>query len=139
MIGRRALLAGSAVVVVAGGAIGAERAGVLDDALRATGLDPVPQPDPADERLLADIRTSLSGLVLLADAQDAAVADLVREQLDVLGGADAAATRPNGSLAAALAERADVLGTASLAAVSPDLAQVLASASAGLLQARSAR
>lgn len=116
----------------------AERAGVLDDGLRATGLEPVPQPDPSDERRLAQVRTTLSGVLAAAEAQDSpAVAELVREQLDALGGADAAAPTPAPRLAVALQDAADGVEAACLEAVSPALAQVLASASAGLLQARS--
>lgn len=127
-----------ALVLVGGGVYAAERAGVLDDALRAAGLDPVPQPDPGDERLLAAVRTTLSGVLAAAEAQDvAAVVTLVRAQLDALGGADADAPAPSARLRVALQDAADEVEAACLRAVSPDLAQVLGATSAGLLQARS--
>lgn len=133
------MIVGTGALVLAGGAVyAAERAGVLDDAVRATGVEPVPQPDPGDERRLATVRTTLSGVLAAAEAQDSpAVAALVRQQLDALGGADAAATAPVPRLQVALQDAADHVETACLGAVSPELAQVLASASAGLLQARS--
>lgn len=133
------MIVGTGVLALAGGGVvAAERAGVLDDALRATGLEPVPQPDPSDERRLAQVRTTLSGVLAAAEAQDSPeVADLVREQLDALGGADAGAETPAPRLAVALQDAADEVEAACLGAVSPALAQVLASASAGLLQARS--
>lgn len=133
------MIVGTGALVLAGGGVyAAERAGVLDDALRAGGVDPVPQPDPGDERRLVAVRTTLSGVLAAAEAQDSpAVAALVREQLDALGGADATATAPVPRLGVTLQDAADQVEAACLDAVSPDLAQVLASVSAGLLQARS--
>lgn len=141
MIGRRGVIVGTAVVAVAAGsAVAAERAGVLDDALRATGLEPVPQPDPGDERRVADVRAALLTVLAAAEAQDSPdVAALVREQLDVLGGAGTATPTPASGLDRALRDGATRAAEAAQAAVSPDLAQVLASVSAGLLQAGSTR
>lgn len=136
------MIVGTGALVLAGGGVyAAERAGVLDDALRTTGLDPVPQPDPDDERLLADVRTALSAVLVVAERDGADdVAVLVAEQVDAVGGADAGASRAAAPpLRTALQDAADEVGAASLRATSPALAQVLASVSAGLLQARSVR
>src|SRR5690348_383477 len=68
MISRRGAL-GAAVALGGVGAAGvvARRAGVLDDALQATGLRPHTTPDPRDVALLADAAQGQRELLALAD------------------------------------------------------------------------
>lgn len=164
MISRRVLIGTGLGVVAAGGAvIAADAAHRLDDVARTVGLDPKPLPDPRDTALMARVAEAqaalLAGVVAAASRhpalQLAAFEAIGREQLSAVGGTGAAPSSSStpGSLraAAGAGEAADVLALAYAAeakgrasdagvAVSPDLARVLASMSAGLVQcARAAR
>ena len=107
----------------------------FDDALRAVGAKPKPLPRPEDTSLLDGVVADQQRVLAVArGAGNAAVAALVGAQLAQLGatpGTDSTA----GDLAAVLREAAEHRATDAQAAISPDLAQVLASMSAGLAQA----
>jgi hypothetical protein len=152
VISRRAFLGtGLAAGAVAGVLVVADATHRLDDLARAVGVEPHPEPDPADDRVVADARTQMATLLALVGATVARhpglelgdLEALGREQLAALGGGSrlpeapvvdddpsAAATTLSAAYDAASAARADDAG----AAVSPDLVRVLASMSAGLAQ-----
>ncbi|MET0953896.1 MAG: hypothetical protein ABWX57_11445 [Aeromicrobium sp.] len=152
MMTRRVLLGTGAVVVGAAGLVtAAELTHRLDDVARAVGLDPKPEPDPADDRLLRAAATDMAALVALVEAIAAKhpgleLSPLVavgREQLDALGGSTAATdiAGPAGDAATARTALVEAYRTAAsaraaqaLRATSPELVQVLASMSAGLAQ-----
>lgn len=133
---------------VLGGAHATHR---LDDLADAVGIEPKPQSDPADDRLLRSAATAQAGLLATVEATAArhpslALAPFVaigREQLDALGGSTAStdvAAVPDDA-AAALTALVAAYRTAStgraadaVAATSPELVRVLASMSAGLFQ-----
>lgn len=142
---RRALLGAGALVVAAG--VGTHLAGVDDDLLRSAGVRPHPEPDPADEELLAQVvarqRRLVAGLDSLAarrpslDDDVPSVRGAAREQLRTIGGRPGGAAEPVSSASEA-ARRFSVAARestrAALAATSPDLARVLASLGAGQAQ-----
>jgi len=133
MISRRTMLRSGAVVGAAGVAgFAANQAGVLDDGLRAIGIQPHAEPDPHDVALLAEAAAGQAELLAVLDAMDpsqdaAAVADLrtvLREQLA------AVSDDPPTPTAGPLTGEADgALSAGSLAVV-----KVLAAMSAGLEQ-----
>ncbi len=141
MVSRRVVL-GSGVVVLAGGAV-VRLAGRDDDLLRALGARPRPVPVAADTTLLRTAATEQAALVeAVGGLDDVDVEDLLavlREQLDALGGGDAAGPGAARSSSAREVAR-DVAAAArrreadALAATSPDLGRVLASLAAGQAQ-----
>lgn len=117
----------------------------------AVGLEPKPQADPADDRLLASAATAQAALLATVEATAArhptlALAPFVtigREQLDALGGSTAAtdvapvpedAAAARAALATAYRTESTQRASGAVAATSPELARVLASMSAGLAQ-----
>jgi hypothetical protein len=148
---RRALIGTGAVVVGAGGLLVAgEATGRLDDVADAVGIDPKPQPDPDDTRLLRRAARATAGLqaTVTATAQAhteldlAGIAAVIGEQLAALGGAKMPTTTPAPSdRAAAVDGLVQALESArkdrardAVAAGSPALVRVLASMSAGHAQ-----
>lgn len=135
--------------------VAAQRAEVLDDALRAIGARPKAEPDPRDVQLLADAAADLRTLITQFDAVDnrhplpslATQRALVAEQLGAVGGEHQSAGPAVESPAvaddeedaiSALAERVRTAATSchdrALAAGSLAVTQVLASIGAGLCQ-----
>jgi hypothetical protein len=148
---RRVLLGTGLVVLGAGGLlVGAEVTGRLDDLADLAGIEPKPQPDPDDTRILRRAATSTAALLATIEATAAAHATLpldpvtaiVREQLAALGGGESptAAAPPSGAGAAveALVGAMDAARRArrddAVQAGSPALVRVLASMSAGHAQ-----
>jgi hypothetical protein len=148
---RRALIGTGAGVVGAGGLLVAgEATGRLDDVADAVGIDPKPQPDPDDTRILrrAARATAVLQATVTATAQAhtaldlAGIAAVIGEQLAALGGAKVpAATPAPGDRTAAVDRLVQALETArkdrardAVAAGSPALVRVLASMSAGHAQ-----
>lgn len=152
MISRRVFLGTGAVVLAASGALaGAHATHRLDDLADAVGLEPKPQSDPADDRLLRSAATAQAALLSAVEAtaarhtalQLAPFVAIGREQLDALGGSTAAtdvAAVPEdpasalAALAAAYRTESTKRAADAVAATSPELARVLASMSAGLAQ-----
>ncbi|REK69801.1 hypothetical protein DX116_11415 [Aeromicrobium endophyticum] len=151
---RRALIGTGAVVVGAGGLlVAAEATGRLDDVADAVGIDPKPQPDPDDTRVLrraARATAELQAAVAATSAGHpgldlAAVTAAVGEQLAALGGAEAPAgaapPADQGAAVDALAQALDIAckdrARDAVTAGSPALVRVLAAMSAG--HAQSAR
>jgi hypothetical protein len=117
-----------------GGAVATD---TLDDALRAAGVRPKPEPDPGDLRLTARARADAVVLVDIATAAEDVPADVLtalREQRDSLPSTLADASAVGGELAQACLAVSRARADEALTAVSVDLAQVLASLSAGLAQ-----
>ena len=129
----------------------ADRTHRLDDVARAVGLDPHPEPDPADDRLLAHAAADQNALLALVAATAARhktpslsrFVGISREHATALGAAqstpDVAAVssdrvRALRALESAYAKAARARSADAITAVSPDLARVLASMSAGLVQ-----
>ena len=151
---RRTLLgAGLTAATVTVAAVAAREAGVLDDALRAAGARPHPEPDPGDTRRLRRAATTQAGLLAALDATAAEhprlSADLrplrvlADEQLVAVGGrltgtevpvVPTKRTEAVAALARVAADAAESRQRDALAAASPDVALVLASMSAGLSQ-----
>lgn len=152
MISRRVFLGTGAVVLAASGVLGGAYATHrLDDLAEAVGLEPKPQSDPADDRLLASAATAQAAVLATVEATAALhtsfalapFAAIGREHLDALGGSTAATdvAPPPADAAAALASLEVAYRNAStqraqdaMKATSPELARVLASMSAGLAQ-----
>ena len=152
VISRRALLGtGAATVAVAAGLGGAALGHRLDDLARDVGIQPHPEPDPADDRLIARVAADQHALLASVEATAAAHTTLRLDPFVTISTAHAKAvgvpaTVPD--VAAPPADRAkaiDALATAytaasraratdSAKAVSPALTRVLASMSAGLAQ-----
>jgi len=154
VISRRAVL-GGAVAAVGGigvASLAAQRAGVLDDALRAVGARPHAEPNPQDVQLLADAAAGQRSLLARFDALDrahhvaelaplrsvlatqlAAVADDTRSPVEVPPVADdqdvAVAAFATDVQSTAKARHDGALASGSLA-----VTQVLASMAAGLDQ-----
>jgi len=137
--------------VVAGGVgiagFAAQRAGVLDDGLRAAGVRPHAEPDPRDVTLLAEAATGQIALLAALDAFDAPDVARLRavlsEQLAAVSN-DPSATPASGPSAdldadpAAFADLVEATAAAradgALAAGSLAVVKVLAAMSAGLEQ-----
>lgn len=138
VVSRRALLLGTGSVVVIGGAAvaGAVATDTLDDALRAVGVEPLPEPDPGDVRLTGLALADAIALVVLAEASDAPaeVVTALTQQRDALPPGRPEAPAVGDDLAEACSTAADARAAAAEEAVSIDLAQVLASLAAGLDQ-----
>jgi len=123
--------AGGAAVALAGLFV----TDTFDDALRAVGATPKPLPRSEDTSLLEAVVADQQRVLAVARAAgNEPVATLVSAQLEQLG-ATPGTQSGSGDLAAVLADAADHRVTDARAAISPELAQVLASMSAGLSQA----
>lgn len=152
VISRRVLLGTGAAVVGGAALVGvAHVTHVLDDAADLVGLEPKPEPDPEDERLVRRAASGAATLLAMVEATAAAhdalalapLETLVREQMTAVGGSGAATdvAAPPGDAAGALSQLEKAFRTASkeraadaLRSFSPDLTRVLASMSAGLAQ-----
>jgi hypothetical protein len=150
VISRRALLGtGAATVVVAAGLGGASLGHRLDDLARGVGVRPHPEPDPADDRLLARVAADQNALLAMVEAN--AVTHTGLGQFVTISTAHAAAVGVPGTvpdvaappesrakavtaLAAAYSAASKARAADAAEAVSPALARVLASMSAGLAQ-----
>ncbi|MBC7633132.1 hypothetical protein [Aeromicrobium sp.] len=154
MISRRALLATGAVTAgVTGALVVADLTHRLDDVAKVLGVEPHPEPDPRDDRLIIRVAKAQGALLATVKATDAAHSSLnldsfvtiSRAHLRAVGRAPSspssevkpppadAATAVRSLETAYSAESRSRAGDARRA-VSPDLARVLASMSAGLAQ-----
>lgn len=151
---RRTLLGAGLTAATVAVAVGAARAGgVLDDALRAVGAEPHPEPDPGDTRRIGRAATAQASLIAAIDATIGTHGDLERdlrplrvvadEQLVAVGGRLAATSAgpPPDDPADAVAELARLAVESArdreddaVSAASTDVTRVLASMSAGLSQ-----
>lgn len=145
LIGTGAGVAGAAGLLVAG-----EATGRLDDVADAVGVDPKPQPDPDDTRVLRRAARATAALQAIITATSAAhpglalapVTAVVGEQLAALGGAKASVSpappTDRGAAVDELAARFDAArkdrARDAVEAGSPALVRVLASMSAGHAQ-----
>jgi hypothetical protein len=132
--------------------VSAQRAGVLDDAIRGVGIKPHPEPDPGDVRRLAnaakderELRATITAAGTTSDLDDderlflETAHAIAREQGQAVSSGAATRSIPSGTasvtdvveLAAAMA---DDRAADAVDAVSPAVAQVLASMAAGLDQ-----
>lgn len=152
VISRRALLGtGAATVAVAAGLGGAALGHRLDDLARAVGIEPHPEPDPADDRLIARVAADQNALLARVEATavthtglrlDAFVAISTAHAKSVgVAGTVPDVAAPPASPDKAVRALASAYSTASKAragdsakATSPALVRVLASMSAGLAQ-----
>lgn len=149
---RRSALRSAGVIGGLGvAAIASRRAGILDDMLRGIGLKPHPQPDPADDRRLADAAAGQATLVAAIRATSSAhnsedLDDLRRiaeEQLRAVSSTPPSAPAPSipadesealASLADLASSTADARARDALATGSADVLKVLGSMAAGLDQ-----
>ena len=149
MISRRAALQLGGVVGGLGIAgLAAQRAGVLDDGLRAVGVRPHAEPDPGDVALLTEAAAAQTALLAALDGLDhgengtvASLRAVLREQLAAVSDRPTATDgAPAGidSDFTAFAERVDAAAAAraedALSAGSLAVVKVLAAMSAGLEQ-----
>lgn len=152
VISRRALLGTGAATAVAAAGLGATAyAHRLDDLARKVGIQPKPEPDPADDRLVAAAAADQNALLAAVEATASTHAELELDPFVQISTAHAKAVgvagripdvtvppRDRGKAVSALAAAYSAAAKARAAdadrAVSPDLARVLASMSAGLAQ-----
>lgn len=154
VISRRALLAtGIGTAAAAGALTVVGLAHRLDDLARTVGVRPKPQPDPADDLLIAAVAEAQNTVLGAVEATGARHAGLTaalkpfvaigREHVEAVGGSATVPRTDNvaASQGAAVDALAKTYSAASKAratdagkAVSPDLARVLSSMSAGLAQ-----
>lgn len=152
MISRRALLGTGAATAVAAAALGGAALGhKLDDIARSVGIEPHPEPDPADDRLLARVAADQNALLAMVEATASAHPDLRLDRYVEISTAHAKAVGvganipktsppPAGraaaveALRAAYATASKARATDAVKAASPALVRVLASMSAGLVQ-----
>lgn len=152
VISRRALLGtGAATVAVAAGLGGAALGHRLDDLARNVGIEPHPEPDPADDRLIARVAADQNALLARVEATAVTHTGLRLDPFIAISTAHAKAVGVAGTVPDVAASPANptqavtalvtAYSTASKAraadsakAVSPALARVLASMSAGLAQ-----
>ena len=152
VISRRALLGtGAATAVVAAGLGGAALGHKLDDLARGVGIEPHPEPDPSDDRLIARVAADQNALLARVEATAVKHTALRLDAFVAISTAHAKAVGVAGAVpdvaapAASRTEAAKALAVAyatasaaraadSAEAVSPALARVLASMSAGLAQ-----
>lgn len=158
MISRRAVLGASLAGGLGAAGFAAQRAGVLDDALRAVGVRPHAEPDPGDVTLLADAAQAQRELLALVDQisqqrGDSELSDIRRilgEQLAAVSNDPETPASPYPTVApttlpsddddalASFAERAESVAAeragGAVAAGSLAVSKVLASMAAGLDQ-----
>lgn len=152
MISRRALLGTFAATAAAAAALGGAALGhKLDDIARGVGIEPHPEPRPADDRLLARVAADQNALLAMVEATASTHPDLRLGRYLTISTAHAKAVgvgrnvpevaAPPSDRAAAVDALRSAYATASRAreaearkAVSPALVRVLASMSAGLAQ-----
>lgn len=152
MISRRALLGTFAATTVAAAALGgAALAHRLDDLARRVGIEPHPEPDPADDRLLARVATDQNALLARIEATASAHPTLRLDRYLSISTAHATAVGVGANvpqaptppadpaeavdaLRSAYAEASQARAADALRAVSPALVRVLASMSAGQAQ-----
>lgn len=118
------------------GVVAAVETDTLDDALRAVGVEPLPEPAPGDVRLTALALADAIALVVLAESADApteVIAALIQQRDSLPPGRPEAPTVGD-DLAEACSTAADARTSGAGQAVSIDLAQVLAAMAAGLDQ-----
>ena len=148
MMTRRVLLGTGAVAAGVAGLLGAAQiTHRLDDAARAVGLQPKPEPDPRDAQIVRHAARDHAALTAAAQALHEAqpklrlapVVALCTEQLAAVSGNTA--TTDLAQAPASADELAELFASASTAraaqadeAFSPELIRVLASMSAGLAQ-----
>ncbi|MEV7396821.1 hypothetical protein [Aeromicrobium sp. NPDC092404] len=152
MISRRALLGtGAATAAVAAGLGGAALGHRLDDLARTVGIEPHPEPDPADDRLIKRVAADQNALLARIEATAVRHRGLRLDRFVTISTAHAKAVGGATSVpdvARAPADRATAVralvnayakastdrAADAESAVSPALARVLASMSAGLAQ-----
>ena len=152
VISRRALLGtGAATVAVGAGLAGAALGHRLDDLARTVGIEPHPEPDPGDDRLIARVAADQNALLARVEATAVkhtglrldpfvAISTAHTKAVGVDGTVPDPAPPPAspgkavGALAAAYSAASKARAADSAQAVSPALARVLASMSAGLAQ-----
>ncbi|MCW2770557.1 MAG: hypothetical protein JWR27_1990 [Aeromicrobium sp.] len=152
MISRRVLLGTGAVVAGVAAALGAaEATHVLDDAAPALGVDPKPEPDPQDDRIVRAAARDQAALLAMIEATAARHPGLElapfeaigREHLAAVGGSTAttdvgrvpeSARAAVTTLRTAYDKQSRARAAQAAAAVSPALVRVLASMSVGLAQ-----
>ena len=152
VISRRALLGtGAATVAVAAGLGGAALGHRLDDLARRVGIEPHPEPDPADDRLIARVAADQNTLLARVEATAVKHTALRLDPFVAISTSHARAVGVAGAVPDVPAPPANrdqavralvgAYSTASRAraadsakATSPALARVLASMSAGLAQ-----
>lgn len=154
MISRRVFLGTGAVVAGGAAFLGVANAThTLDDAARALGVEPKPEPDPQDDRIVRRAARDLGALLATVratadrhpDLELSRLEKIGREHVASVGGREAAPpTVPTsqGKAVEAL-ERAYAAASRARAAeaqqaFSPDLTRVLASMAAGLAQCAAA-
>lgn len=156
VISRRALLAtGAATVAVAAGLGGAALGHRLDDLARGVGIEPHPEPEPADDRLIARVAADQNALLAQVEATAAkhtavrlgpfvAISTAHAKAVGVATVIPDVATPPASrdaairALASAYSDASRARATDSAEATSPALTRVLASMSAGLAQCATA-
>lgn len=152
VISRRALLGtGAVTVAVAAGLGGAALGHRLDDLARAVGIQPRPEPEPSDNRLIARVAADQNVLLAQVEATAAKHIGVRLEPFIAISTAHAKAVgvaeavpdvaMPSASRGEAIKALATTYSTASKAreadaatAASPALTRVLASMSASLAQ-----
>lgn len=137
VVSRRSFLVGGSGTVLLAGGVGALVAtDRLDEALQAVGVEPRPEPDPGDLRLTARARADTDALLALASSAGATpdVVAALEAQRDAVPASLPDTSAVSGDLADACLAVADARASDALTAVSTELAQVLASMSAGLAQ-----
>ncbi len=152
VISRRALLGtGAATAAVAAGLGGAALGHRLDDLARTVGIEPHPEPEPSDDRLIARVAADQNALLARVEATASkhaalrlgpfvAISTAHAKAVGVAGTVPDVAAPPESrseaitALAAAYATASNARAADSAKAVSPALTRVLASMSAGLAQ-----
>ena len=152
VISRRALLGtGAATVAVAAGLGGAALGHRLDDLARGVGIEPHPEPEPSDDRLIARVAADQNALLARVEATAAkhtalrldpfvAISTAHAKAVGVARDVPDVAAPPASSddaikaLVTAYSAAAKARAADSAKAVSPALTRVLASMSAGLAQ-----
>lgn len=152
MISRRALLGtGAATAITAGALGGAALTHRLDELARGVGIEPHPEPVPADSRLLKRVAADQNALLAVVEATAGAHPTLQLDPYISISTSHATAVGVAGSvpevavpstdpatavraLSSAYAKAARARSSDALEATSPALVRVLASMSAGLYQ-----
>ena len=152
VISRRALLGtGAATVAVAAGLGGAALGHRLDDLARGVGINPHPEPEPSDDRLIARVAADQNALLARVEATAArhtavrlgpfvAISTAHAKAVGVAGAVPDVAAPPANrdaaikALGTAYATASKARAADSAKAASPALTRVLASMSASLAQ-----